>query len=103
MLGILFYLPLVRFTDGLSCTEYKSSVGHKYYPVRHCQRSNQTIVGLSNVNSVDKCADFALKRRAMAFNFAPLDRKDKNLFDQLKGEKIIPQFLESLNGNFFIC
>lgn len=89
MFGVVFYLPLIPYADGLTCAEYKSSLGHKYYPVRHCQRSNQTIVGLTNVNNVDKCADFASKRSAMAFNFSPLDRRGNNLFDQLKGQDII--------------
>lgn len=85
MIGIMFNLLLIPYTDGLSCAEYKSSFGHKYHPIRHCQRSNQTIVGLANVNNVDKCADFASKRKAMAFNFSPLARREKNLYDQLKG------------------
>lgn len=78
-------MPYLINTDGLSCAEYKNSFSRKYYPIRHCQRSNKTIIGSINVNNVEKCADFASQRKAMAFNFAPRDRGNENLFNQLKG------------------
>lgn len=71
--------------DYLSCADYRNGFVHTYHPLRHCQRSNKTVIGLSNVKTVDKCADFAAKRKAMAFNFAPSDRGSKNLFDKTKG------------------
>lgn len=85
ILGVMHYLPSMPYVDSLSCAEYKISFGHTYYPVRHCQKSNHTIIGLINVNNMDKCAEFAFKRKAMAFNFAPRDRGGKNFFNQLKG------------------
>lgn len=86
VIGALF-LPLL-LGDGLSCADHKNSFVHRYHPIRHCQKSNKTVVGLINVNTVEQCADFASKRRAMAFNFAPAERGNINLFRKLKGQKI---------------
>ncbi|KAG4080631.1 hypothetical protein HA402_013161 [Bradysia odoriphaga] len=69
--------------DDLFCAEYKNSL-FTYHPIRHCQRSNKTVIGLSNVKTVDRCAEFAVQRRAMAFNFAPVDRGHTNLFEKAK-------------------
>lgn len=77
-------LPLL-LADSLSCAEYSNGFVHAYHPLRHCQRSNKTVIGSFNVKTVDKCADLAAKRKAMAFNFAPLDRGNENLFEKIKG------------------
>lgn len=86
VIGIIFLSLLPA--DGLSCEDYKNSIDHEYHPLRHCQKSNKTIIGSINVNTVDKCADYASKRKAMAFNFAPSDRGNKNLFKKLKGREM---------------
>lgn len=78
-------LPGILLADGPSCADYEKSVGHTYHPLKHCQKSNKTVVGSINVNTVDKCAEFAAKRKAMAFNFAQSDRGNINLFHKLKG------------------
>lgn len=78
-------VSFVLMADGLSCADYKNSFVHDYHPIRHCQKSNKTVIGVTNVNTVDKCAEFASKRKAMAFNFAPSDRGNVNLFNKPKG------------------
>lgn len=82
---LLGVIPSLLLADRQSCAEYKNSVQHNYHPVRHCQKSNKTVIGLINASTVDKCADFASKRKAMAFNFATTDRGNINLFNKLKG------------------
>lgn len=67
----------------------------KYFPLRHCQRSNKTQIGVKNVKSVEKCAQFAEVNKAMAFNYGHGNRpRNKtadgdliNLFDTLRMEK----------------
>lgn len=81
------HLPLL-LTDRPSCADYKNNIRHNYHPVRHCQKSNKTAIGLANFNTVDKCAEFASKRKAMAFNYAYIDRGTVNLFNKLKGLQI---------------
>jgi hypothetical protein len=64
-----------------TCSDIHQKIQHDYYPLRHCQRSNQLIVGLKNVENVGDCAEFARSRNGLAFNFGPKERQDKNLFD----------------------
>lgn len=68
-----------------SCADYRIGFVHTYYPVRHCQKSNKTIISSSNVTTVEKCAEFASMRKAMAFNFAPSGRGRLNAFNKPKG------------------
>lgn len=70
---------------GLSCSDYKNSFVHKYHPVRHCQRSNKTVIGMTNATTVEKCAEYAEMRKAMSFNFSPLGRGHRNFFEKPEG------------------
>jgi hypothetical protein len=53
---------------------------HKFYPLRHCQRSNKTVIALTDVESAKECAQFARSVRGLAFNYSPRGRREKNLF-----------------------
>lgn len=78
-----------------SCKEYPK-IEHRFHLLRHCQRSNKSIIAFSNVDSLTECSDLARTNRALAFNFSPGDRRKINLFQ--KGN-------ESLRGSdeFFNC
>lgn len=82
---------------------YKPS---EFFAIRHCQRSKGTIIGLRNVSSLDRCAQFAREKKGMAFNFAKQERGYMNLFDTLKKNETskIPKKvdLESFE-QFFNC
>ncbi|XP_053677694.1 uncharacterized protein LOC128727778 [Anopheles nili] len=76
-------LPL----DGESvrtCEVNAGKIVHRFYPLRHCQRSNRTVIGLSNVESVRECAEFARYKQGLAFNYAEAGRNTSNLFDVVK-------------------
>ncbi|XP_058452468.1 uncharacterized protein LOC131431044 [Malaya genurostris] len=66
------------------CTQHRERIKHHFYAVRHCQRSNQSIIGLINTNTVQDCAEFARTKQGMAFNFGPANRVRNNLFDTME-------------------
>lgn len=61
------------------CKEFKE-VDHEFYPLRHCQRSNKSIIAFLNVDSVKECADFSRNHRGLAFNFSPVERRMENFY-----------------------
>lgn len=61
------------------CKVFKD-VSHEFYPLRHCQRSNKSTIAVTNVNSLEECADFARNQRGLAFNYSPVERRKENLY-----------------------
>lgn len=71
-------------------------VEQQFYPLRHCQRSNKTVIAFSSVKSLNQCSDFAIENRALAFNFSPENRSKINLFLKGNGSAGDP-------GEFYNC
>lgn len=65
----------------LECSKFKEQNKHIYAPVRHCQRSNLTIIGWENFNSVQKCMEYARAVKGMAINYSPAKRRKRNRFE----------------------
>ncbi|EJY57799.1 AAEL009338-PB, partial [Aedes aegypti] len=86
---LAIYLIVVQATivSDQTCSRHRQLAKHRFYALRHCQRSNRTIIGLINVKNVGECAEYARKKRGMAFNFGPKDRNETNLFDALKAQQ----------------
>lgn len=63
------------------CSNFSKSIRYDFYPIKHCQRSNKTIIGVYNFDNVNECAAAARSHQALAFNFAPTTRGSKNLFE----------------------
>lgn len=78
----------------LFCSDLLKTKPQRYYPARHCQRSNQTLIAAKNVANVEKCAQFATHHGAMAFNYGHGKKPRKktsqndfiNLFDLMKAK-----------------
>uniref|UniRef100_A0A336KJ24 CSON012136 protein n=1 Tax=Culicoides sonorensis TaxID=179676 RepID=A0A336KJ24_CULSO len=68
------------------CTKFEIKSNHTYHPLRHCQRSNGTIIGLRIVKNLDDCVSFARERSALAFNFGPKYRGSSNRFEILNSD-----------------
>ncbi|XP_035772725.1 uncharacterized protein LOC118456239 [Anopheles albimanus] len=64
-----------------TCAEQSRQIVHRFYLLRHCQRSERNVIGLANVKTVRSCADIARSKQAMAFNYAPAGRHGVNRFD----------------------
>lgn len=82
----LYKITLLLLTTNicfcLYCLDYRNAKQkHQYYPLRQCKRSNKSVNGLANFRRVQRCADFARSRHALAFNFAPIARGKINRFD----------------------
>ncbi|GAB0098054.1 uncharacterized protein DMENIID0001_137440 [Sergentomyia squamirostris] len=54
----------------------------KFHPLRHCQRSNKSIVAVEYFRTVKECAKFARENKALAFNFSPTKRGMINKFEK---------------------
>uniref|UniRef100_A0AAG5CXA5 C-type lectin domain-containing protein n=1 Tax=Anopheles atroparvus TaxID=41427 RepID=A0AAG5CXA5_ANOAO len=81
MMVALMLLPFVRDSAAVKTCEMQAKrIVHRFYPLRHCQRSNRTVIGLANVKTVRECADLARHKQALAFNYAPAGRNRSNLF-----------------------
>lgn len=72
--------PSLALSD--NCTFYESKSKPQFYPLRHCQRSNGTIIGFRNVKSLGDCETFANEKGALAFNFATETRAKRNRFEE---------------------
>ncbi|XP_065080578.1 uncharacterized protein LOC135703316 [Ochlerotatus camptorhynchus] len=86
---VYFIIMLTAITGDQTCSRHRRRIKHRFHALRHCQRSNRTIVGLINTETVAECAEYARKKRGMAFNFGPKNRNDTNLFDVLKAQQAI--------------
>lgn len=79
--SIVFTLLVVQVSSFITkFCERLPQPEQKFHPLRHCQRSNKTVIAYSSVSSVDECADFTRKFRGLAFNFSPPSRFKFNLF-----------------------
>ncbi|XP_055637252.1 uncharacterized protein LOC129775973 isoform X2 [Toxorhynchites rutilus septentrionalis] len=63
------------------CSLHRDRIKHRFYALRHCQRSNQTVIGLANFRSARDCAKYARQKHGLAFNFAPKSRNHTNWYD----------------------
>lgn len=63
-----------------SCDDLSKNITYKLYPLRHCQRSNKTIIDRANFKSVIKCIELTRIQKGMAFNFSPPSRSTRNQF-----------------------
>lgn len=69
-----------------NCESLLSKTKHEFFPLRHCQRSNKTIIAFTDVETLVECSDFAKKVKGLAFNYSAQNRSSKNLFDPVKNE-----------------
>ncbi|CAO1325257.1 unnamed protein product [Diamesa serratosioi] len=81
------------FCNAKSCMELESEIKHKFYALRHCQRSNKTMIGLANFDTLEECADFTRSKKGLAFNFSPKNRNKSNLYQLVKDKE------NKLNGS----
>lgn len=91
---MLLHFCFVLFSNAKSCVELESEIKHEFYALRHCQRSNKTLIGLANFETLEECADFTRTKKGLAFNFSPKNRNKNNLY-QLAKEKE-----HKLNGSY---
>lgn len=77
VLILLSTLLVVTCYGQLYCSDYLKREPLKYYPLRHCQRSTEYQIARKNVANLEKCAEFAEKNFALAFNYGH-GRKPKN-------------------------
>lgn len=97
----------------LFCSDLLKAKTPKFYPVRHCQRSNQSRIAAKNVASVQKCAQFAIHHEAMAFNYGHGKKPRKkvtqnellNLFDVIKAKNETKLYVKkpAENEPYFNC
>ena len=89
------------------CSELSNKIKHNFSPLRHCQRSNRTVIGMKNVENVEKCADFARSKRGLAFNYSPTGRNRTNFYDiSDENGKIKPSWKkikELMEEEFYNC
>lgn len=71
----------VNQIDGYFCSNFSKNIRQEFYPIKHCQRSNKTVVGVYNFGTVSECATAARSHQALAFNFASTSRRSENLFE----------------------
>lgn len=100
----------------LFCSDLLKKNQTKYYPVRHCQRSNKTRIAAKNVVNLEKCVQFAESNQAMAFNFGHGKNPRKktaqneliNLFDLMKHQNDTKMHknameIDSIEPYYFNC
>lgn len=78
---ICLALSLINVALGLDCSPLKARNKHIYAPLRHCQRSNMTVIGWDDFASVQKCMEYAKSMKGMAINFSPPGRRKRNRFE----------------------
>lgn len=80
--NILLLLTLIiPSACALECSKLRDRNKHIYAPLRHCQRSNMTVIGWENYNGVQRCMEFAKSVKGMAINFSPPKRRTRNRFE----------------------
>uniref|UniRef100_A0A182K5K3 adenylate cyclase n=1 Tax=Anopheles christyi TaxID=43041 RepID=A0A182K5K3_9DIPT len=67
-----------------TCEANERKIVHHFYPLRHCQRSNRTVIGLLNAKTVRECADYARDKQGLAFNYARVKRNNTNWFELVR-------------------
>lgn len=104
-LSVLALLIAIQFTfvsSQLFCSDLLKRNRTKFYPVRHCQRSNQTRIAAKNVANLEKCIQFTEYHHGLAFNFGhgkkPRKKTDQNdllnLFDVKRAKEMKDQAKE---------
>lgn len=78
---LIILSTLIQVTVSAECSTLNDRNKHIYAPLRHCQRSNMTVIGWQNFNAVQKCMEFAKSIKGMAINFSPASRQKKNRFE----------------------
>lgn len=74
------YLQLrLSSITGTFCSDYARRLKHKFSLIKHCQRSNKTVIAFQNSQTVEQCADFARQSRGLAFNFGLPSRKRRRM------------------------
>ena len=91
---ILMQFCLIQIADAKSCMELENEIKHEFYALRHCQRSNKTLIGLANFDTLEECADFTRNNKGLAFNFSPKNRNKHNLYQWLMDKEF------KLNGSY---
>lgn len=94
VLVLLALTAPVLLNAQLFCSDLLKAKPRRFYPVRHCQRSNQTRIAAKNVANLAKCAQFAANQGALAFNYGHGKKPHKkpsadelvNLFDLVKAK-----------------
>ena len=77
---LLFLIILYKSINcQLNCNKIDNYV-YKFNLLRHCQRSNKTVIALGKYLSLEECSKFAQNARGLAFNYNPIGRGDVNLF-----------------------
>lgn len=85
------------------CRDYEDKLEHEFHPLRHCQRSNKSVIAFANVDSLDECIDFARSMSGLAFNYNPKDRFGKNLYEIKKMNESTADNIETDPDEFYNC
>jgi hypothetical protein len=83
---IVFLISNAKCGMKKNCKRLAGKTKHEYFPLRHCQRSNKTVIAFTDVETLSECADFAKKVKGLAFNYSAGNRSSENLFDPPKNE-----------------
>lgn len=72
------------------CSDYRLRENYTFHPLRHCQRSNSSQISATNVDSFEKCSDFAKSVKALALNYGRFNTTNgaKNLFEVAAEKKL---------------
>lgn len=89
LLSCAIIILSIRVQSGMkkSCENIRSKIKLDFHPLRHCQRSNKTVIAFDDSETVEECAEFARKSKGLAFNYSPSDRREKNLFEITSGDE----------------
>lgn len=80
-ISCIFFIHFINASFINTCKQFEKELKHEFHPLRHCQRSNKTVIAYSNVKNVEKCAEFTRISRGLAFNFSPRNRSYQNMFE----------------------
>lgn len=87
IISILLTYNFLFITASLNCVKLEDMIKHTFYPLRHCQRSNQSVVGYKMAANVEDCAEYSRLVQGLAFNFSPETRSKTNLFQKVLEEQ----------------
>jgi len=71
---------IVQLASAAKCKIFETG-NQEFFPLRHCQRSNKSVIAFFNVDELENCAKLARSVRGLAFNFSPKNRLKINLYD----------------------
>lgn len=85
ILFIMINTTVHAYDNQMFCSDFRKHENYTFYPLRHCQRSNVTQISVKNVNSFERCAEFAKSVKALALNYgrfnATNEKQSKNLYE----------------------